>query len=141
MTDTKSDRITATEIATAISRNNCPTSSSMTRIGMKTMTVVSADTRTAPQTWLAPWNAASLIGMPPWRSRKMFSKTTIAASTTMPTAKARPASEITLIDRPIAAIATKEPMTETGMARETTKVAPMLRRNSMRTIAARPPPI
>ena len=51
---TISDRITATEIATAMSRNSCPTSSCMTRIGMNTITVVRADTRMAPQTSEAP---------------------------------------------------------------------------------------
>ncbi len=42
------------EIATAMSRNNCPASSSITRIGMNTITVVSAETSIAPQTWAAP---------------------------------------------------------------------------------------
>ena len=70
----------------------------------------------------------------------MFSSTTIAASTTMPTANARPASEMTLIERPRAAIATKAPITETGMAIEMTSVARGERRNSSRMIAARVPP-
>ena len=70
----------------------------------------------------------------------MFSSTTIAASTTMPTANARPASEITLIERPSAAIATKAPITETGIAIEMIKVARSERRNSNRiTIASEPP--
>ena len=51
---TTNESRTATEMATAMSRNSWPTSSCMTRTGMKTMTVVSAETRTAPQTWLAP---------------------------------------------------------------------------------------
>ena len=51
---TTRDSRTETEIATAMSRKSWPTSSSITRIGMKTMTVVSAETRTAPQTSLAP---------------------------------------------------------------------------------------
>ncbi len=71
----------------------------------------------------------------------MFSSTTMAASTTMPTAKARPAREITLIERPSAAMATKAPITETGMAIEMTRVARSERRNSSRMIAARVPPI
>ena len=51
---TTSESITATEIATAISRKSWPTSSCMVRIGMNTMTVVSAETKMAPQTCLAP---------------------------------------------------------------------------------------
>ncbi len=55
MIETISDSSTETEMATAMSRNSCPTSSSITRIGMNTMTVVSAETtRTAPQTCRAP---------------------------------------------------------------------------------------
>ena len=54
VTDTTSDSRTATEIATAMSRNSWPTSNSMIRIGRNTMTVVRAETSTAPQTWLAP---------------------------------------------------------------------------------------
>ena len=71
----------------------------------------------------------------------MFSRTTIAASTTMPTANAMPASEMTLIERPIAAIATKAPITETGIASEMISVARGERRNKSRMIAARTPPI
>ena len=71
----------------------------------------------------------------------MFSSTTIAASTTMPTAKARPASEMTLIERPIAAIATKLPTTETGMAIEMISVARHERRKIISTKAASRPPI
>ena len=70
----------------------------------------------------------------------MFSSTTIAASTTMPTAKARPASEITLIERPSIAMATKEPTTDTGIAMETISVAEKERRKSSRTSAASAPP-
>ena len=52
--DTISDKITATESATAMSRNSCPTCSFMTRIGAKTTTVVAAETMTAPHTCDAP---------------------------------------------------------------------------------------
>ena len=62
--ETIKDSDTETDMATAISRKSCPTSSCITRIGMKTIIVVSAETNTAPQTWLAPINDASLAGMP-----------------------------------------------------------------------------
>ena len=52
--ETTSDSSTETEMATAISRNSCPTSSCITRIGMNTITVVIAETSTAPHTWRAP---------------------------------------------------------------------------------------
>ena len=69
----------------------------------------------------------------------MFSNTTIAASTTMPTAKAMPAREITLIDRPMAAMATKAATTEIGIAIDTISVARNERRNTSRMIAASEP--
>ena len=64
----------------------------------------------------------------------------MAASTTMPTAKAKPAREMTLIERPKSAMATKEPMTETGIATATITVAPIERRKSKRMMTARVPP-
>ena len=70
----------------------------------------------------------------------MFSSTTIAASTTMPTANAKPAREMTLIDRPSIAMATNEPMTDTGMAAEMISVARIERRKISKIIAARRPP-
>ena len=70
----------------------------------------------------------------------MFSSTTIAASTTMPIANARPASEITLIVRPSAAIATNAPITDTGIASETTSDARTERRNNSSSTAANAPP-
>ena len=54
VTATRSDSSTVTEMATAMSRNIWPTSSWVARIGRNTMTVVSAETSTAPQTWRAP---------------------------------------------------------------------------------------
>ena len=71
----------------------------------------------------------------------MFSSTTMAASTTMPTAKAKPARDTTLIERPRSAMATNEPITETGIAMAMITVAPSERRNSIRTMTAKVPPI
>ena len=70
----------------------------------------------------------------------MFSSTTIAASTTMPTAKAMPARLITFSDRPSSAMATKEPTTETGMANPMTTVGRHDLRNRRRMTIARTPP-
>ena len=64
----------------------------------------------------------------------------MAASTTMPTAKAMPASEMTFNVRPRPAMATKAAITDTGMASDTTSVARGERRNSIRIVAARMPP-
>ena len=138
--DTNNDRMTAIEIATAISRNSCPASSSIVRIGINTITVVNAETNTAPQTCLVPSRAAFRMDWPCSRRRKMFSSTTIAASTTMPTEKAIPASEITLRDRPNNAIATNAPITDTGIAIVIMIVARSERRKRSKMIPANTPP-
>ena len=54
VTEASSDSSTETEIATAMSRNSWPTSRSMIRIGMNTITVVSAETSTAGHTCAVP---------------------------------------------------------------------------------------
>ena len=46
--------VTATEIATAISLNNCPASKCIIKIGTNTSTVVKAETITAVHTCCAP---------------------------------------------------------------------------------------
>ena len=70
----------------------------------------------------------------------MFSSTTIELSTTMPTAKARPARLMTLSVRPNHRISRKVPMTLIGMAIATTNVLDRLRRKSSRTRIASVPP-
>ena len=62
------------------------------------------------------------------------------ASTTIPTAKANPASEITFMDKPSPAIATKVPITEIGIAIKIIKVGKKERRNRIKTNNAKDPP-
>ena len=77
---------------------------------------------------------------PSSRWRTMFSSTTTALSTSMPTASAMPPSDMMLSDRSNMYIATNVPMTDTGMASPVMKVARASRRNRYRTrIASRPP--
>ena len=70
----------------------------------------------------------------------MFSSTTIELSTTMPTANASPAREMTLSVRPSSFIARKVPTMLSGMAAATTKVPARLRRKSISTSTASKPP-
>jgi HAE1 family hydrophobic/amphiphilic exporter-1 len=66
---------------------------------------------------------------------------TIEASTTIPIAKASPAKEITLIERPSPAIATKVPITETGIAIKIIEVGIKDLKNSIKIPIAKQPPI
>ena len=61
-------------------------------------------------------SAASRRLMPCSRCRSTFSTTTMASSTTMPTASTRPNSVRLLIEKPSAAITAKVPTSDTGIA-------------------------
>ena len=58
----------------------------------------------------------------------------------MPTAKANPARDITLIESPNAAKATNVPITDTGMASIMTRVGLKLLKNNISTQIAKIPP-
>ena len=142
VTETISERVTAAQMASEISRKSFPASSSIVRTGPKTAIVVSVEERTAPQTSFVPRSAATLGDSPMPRCRSMFSSTTIALSTTIPTAKLSPAREITFRFRPVSHIATNVPITEIGMATATINVGRGLRRkSSSMTTASEPPSI
>ncbi len=76
----------AIESVMANSRNSRPTIPPMSRIGMNTATSDKLIDSTVKPTSRAPWSAASMRGMPASMCRTIFSKTTIASSTTNPVA-------------------------------------------------------
>ena len=67
----------------------------------------------------------------------MFSRTTMELSTTIPTANAKPASEITFKVRPSSFRTRKVPTTLMGIAAATMNVLVRLRRNSKRAMTAK----
>ena len=134
---TTSDTATATATARAMSRNNCPASCRMNRTGTNTATVVSVEATMAPLTSRPPSTAARRRPLPISRWRKMFSSTTTALSTTMPVAKARPASMMTLSEEPRTSRTTKVVTMDTGIATATTRMLATLLRNSSNTSTAR----
>ena len=71
----------------------------------------------------------------------MFSKTTMELSTTIPTAKERPARLTTLILRPNKVITRKVPITLMGMAMDTIMVLAKFLKNIISTKIASDPPI
>ena len=88
---TMSETASAKQIVIAMSLNMTPAMPGTKRIGTKTEIVVSVEAVTATDTVRAPSMDALHASMPSSRSRKMFSRTTMALSTSMPTASARPA--------------------------------------------------
>jgi hypothetical protein len=127
--------------AIAISEYNWPASSSTNRTGTNTSTVVSVDARTAAQTSRVPCSAAAKRSSPRLRACSIDSRTTIVLSTVMPTAKATPASEITLMVRPNASKPRNAAMVQIGKPMAAISVARAERRNSSMTRVANRAPM
>ena len=139
---------TTSEIAMAIatvsawSRNNWPAMPSTNTSGRNTAIVVSVEATTAMLTSRVPAMAASSMPSPRSRALAIDSSTTIESSTTMPVARARPPSDITLRLRSSWPMKKNVAMIDTGNDSEITNVLQPSRRNrKMIRIASRPPSI
>ena len=130
------DRATAIEMVSARSAKIWPSTSRRNSTGRKTAIVVTVEAIKAGTTSRVPVCAASTGVMPPSLSRMMLPETTIAPSTTMPTAKASPASEITLRVRPPRSSAPNVASRQTGIATAISKVARQSRMNHQTQIRA-----
>ena len=124
----------------AWSRNNCPATPSTKTMGRNTATVVSVEATTGPATSPAPAIAASRAASPPARRRWMDSRTTMESSSSIPTPRASPPSDMMLSESPICCITKKVATTDTGIAIATTAVARRSRRNRAITRMASSPP-
>ena len=100
VSDTTSEIISAMETVSAWSLNNWPATPCTNTSGKNTATVVSVDATTAMLTSFAPAMEEARMPSPFSRCLAMLSSTTMESSTTMPVARARPASDITLRLRP-----------------------------------------
>ena len=134
---TISEAHTAIAMVSARSAKSWPSTSFRNSTGRKMATVVAVEASRAPCTWPVPLSAAFSGNSPFSRSRTMFSDTTMAASSTMPTANARPAREITLRLRPVSCSTIKVVSSETGMAVAISSVPRVSRRNHHNTPMAR----
>ena len=97
------------------SRNMRPTLPGRKEMGRNTAVSVAVVAMTAKAISRLPSSAASIIGWPSSRRRKMFSNTTMASSTTRPMAKTMPSRVSTLMEKPNAYITVKAAMMDTGM--------------------------
>src|SRR6516165_3266080 len=82
---------------------------------MKTMQIASVDTSVGTAIWPAPAMIADGTSLPCSRCQLMLSIVTVALSTRMPTASARPPSVITLIVWPMADSAAIEQRIDSGI--------------------------
>ena len=138
VSDTKADTTVEAAIVTANWRKNCPEIPEMKAEGTNTAQSVRAMAISAPPTSSIVRCAASLGLRPICRLRSTFSTTTIASSTTIPTASTRPKSERLLREMPQAASTVKVPSSEIGMATIGMMEARHVCRNTITTTTTSP---
>ena len=105
----------------------------MNAVGMNTAVSTRAMAISAAPTSFMVTCAASGADRPSRSLRSTFSTTTIASSTTMPTASTSPNSVSMLMEKPRPCITAKVPMSDTGMATSGMIVARHVCRNSSTT--------
>src|SRR6202034_1717724 len=91
--------------------------------GKNTMDVVEVAARTASDTSIPPFSAASRGGTPISIKRKIFSSTTTESSISRENASASPPNSMVLIDPPISLVISRQTMAESGMDNKTANVA------------------
>ena len=116
VSETKQEITVEAEIVTANWRKNSPEMPEMKADGTNTAQSVNAIAISAPPTSSIVRWAATAGDMPSRMLRSTFSTTTMASSTTMPTASTRPNRDRLLSDIPNAARIVNGPTRETGIA-------------------------
>ena len=108
------EMIVETEIVIANWRKNCPLMPPRKQQGMNTEVRTRVMASTGPVISSMALSVAARASRPVAICRSMFSRTTMASSTTMPIASTRPKSVRLLSVNPIAAMIAKVPIKETG---------------------------
>ncbi len=126
---TNSEASRANVTVSAKGRKNWLTMPPTKPSGRNTATVVSVLLVMAPATSRVPVRTASPIGSPRPRCRKMFSRTTMASSTTRPTATARAPRVMMLMVRPARPMMVRAVRIDSGMLTAATSVERRLSRN------------
>src|SRR5258708_14842027 len=137
VSETKHEITVDAAIVVANWAKNRPEMPEMKTDGTKTAQSVRAIAMSAAETSSIVLCAASLADMPRAMLRSTFSTTTMASSTTMPTASTRPNSDRLLIEVPSTARIEKEPTSDTGMAITGMSVARQSCRNKYTTPTTR----
>ena len=130
MRDRKYDAAIAKMTANASGRNSAAAGPERAKIGRKTMQMDSVETNAGTAICCAPSMIAFRSGEPCSMLRWMFSIATVASSTRMPTASARPPRVITLSVSPVAHSRMMELSTLRGMDSATMTVERQLPRNT-----------
>ncbi len=133
VTETSPETMIATEMVTANSRSNRPTTPCRNSTGMNTATSETVIETIVNPTSAEPSSAARSGVLPMSRWRTMFSSITIASSTTNPTASVSASSDRLFSVYPSRCITPNVATTDTGRARLGMSVARTLRRNRKMT--------
>ena len=128
--DRMNEQTIANITASAIGTNRKRATPCRKNIGTKTMQMHSSETKAGVTIWAAPSMIAVSTSLPCSRCQLMFSMVTVASSTRMPTASARPPSVMMLSVSPMAARAMIEPRTDSGIDTAMISVERQLPRNS-----------
>ena len=134
---TSSENSTATVTVKPNGRKNSPAMPPMNATGMNTAQIVSVVATTARPISIAASIAASRGFLPMRKCRTMFSTSTIASSTRMPTTSVSASSVRMFSVKPSAQMAQNVGMIDSGSASADTSVARQSRRNSQTTKIAR----
>ena len=137
---TTSEKNTATAAVMPNSRKNLPGTPPMKPVGRKTATRVRLVAITARPISSAASVAAWIGPLPMRRWRTMFSISTMASSTRMPTTSASDSSVSPLRLKPSQWMTAKVGITDSGRAAAATRVARQSRRNHRTTSTARKAP-
>ncbi len=133
---TTRENSTATQTVRPNSRKNCPAMPFMKLTGMNTTTMAIVVATTARPMASAPCSAA-WNGRMPWATRfSMFSISTMASSTRMPTTRVRASSVTTFSENPNRFMKKKVGISDTGMAKAVIIVERQSRRKTNTTMAA-----
>ena len=124
------EQIIANITASAIGTNRKRATPSRKNIGTKTMQMHSSETKAGVTIWRAPSMIDVSTSLPCSRCQLMFSIVTVASSTRMPTASARPPSVMMFSVSPIADRAMIEPRIASGIEVAMITVERQLPRNS-----------
>ena len=128
--DSTKEAIIANTTASAIGTNRKPAIPCRKNIGTKTMQMQSRETKAGVTIWAAPSRMAVRTSLPCSRCQLMFSMVTVASSTRMPTASARPPSVMMFSVWPSAESAVIDDSTASGIEVAMITVERQLPRNS-----------
>ena len=120
MLDSRYELIIAKPTPKARGMNKALSGSSMIKAGIKTDKMQASASKRATAVMLLPLRTARARDAPPWNCAWMFSTSTVASSTKMPMANAKPPSDMILMLLPVKYKPNRDPKRASGIFATTT---------------------